>query len=141
MPPASPLTIRVVTAVVVSASIQFQGFPRMISASRTVRAARPLAIALLALTSALPFARQVDDVQAGARLSLGQQLFFDKRLSADGTISCASCHRPELAFTDGLPVSVGVRGQKGTRNAPSIIGASSLRELFWDGRQASLEAQ
>ncbi|MBZ4416340.1 cytochrome c peroxidase [Myxococcus sp. RHSTA-1-4] len=70
---------------------------------------------------------------------LGEALFFDTRLSADGTVACATCHRPEAAFADSLPVTPGVYGRVGTRNAPSLIGAGSTRELFWDGRRGSLE--
>ncbi|HHJ40498.1 MAG: cytochrome-c peroxidase [Methylothermaceae bacteria B42] len=72
---------------------------------------------------------------------LGKLLFEDKRFSADGTISCAHCHKPELAFQDGLPVSEGIGGQKGTRNAPTVINAAYYKLQFWDGRRPSLEAQ
>ncbi|BCX81774.1 cytochrome c peroxidase [Methylomarinovum caldicuralii] len=72
---------------------------------------------------------------------LGRKLFEDKRFSADGTVSCAHCHKPELAFQDGLPVSEGIRGQKGTRNAPTVINAAYYTRQFWDGRRPSLEAQ
>jgi len=72
---------------------------------------------------------------------LGQQLFQEKRFSADGSISCAHCHKPELAFQDGLPVSEGIGGQKGTRNAPTVINAAYYTTQFWDGRRPSLEAQ
>lgn len=72
---------------------------------------------------------------------LGERLFHDKRFSADGTISCASCHKPELAFTDGLAVAEGIRGQKGTRNAPTVVNAAYYSTQFWDGRRPSLETQ
>ncbi len=72
---------------------------------------------------------------------LGRKLFEDKRFSADGTISCAHCHKPERAFQDGLPVSEGIQGQKGTRNAPTVINAAYFTTQFWDGRRPSLEAQ
>ncbi|KGV19652.1 cytochrome-c peroxidase [Burkholderia pseudomallei] len=74
-------------------------------------------------------------------IRLGQRIFFDKRLSADGTVSCSSCHRPEHAFTDGLPRSRGVGGHTGTRNAPSILNAALVNTQFWDGREPSLETQ
>ena len=88
-----------------------------------------------------------------SRVRLGRWLFYDTRLSSDRTISCASCHRPEYAFSDRSPVSTGVRGQKGKRKAPSIINlavtprmmdqteSEVTTHLFWDGRAASLEAQ
>jgi cytochrome c peroxidase len=60
---------------------------------------------------------------------------LDARLSANGSVSCASCHHPELAFTDGLQKSLGVGGRMGTRNAPSLWNAALLPNQFWDGRQ------
>jgi cytochrome c peroxidase len=81
------------------------------------------------------------DSQAAASVAIGKRLFFDKRLSADGTISCASCHKPERAFTDGLPVAQGIRGQLGTRNTPSLLNVAYETSEFWDGRRATLEQQ
>lgn len=74
-------------------------------------------------------------------LALGRQLFFDVRLSGNGEVSCASCHKPEHAFADGRKVAVGIRGQKGTRNTPSLINAVLHETQFWDGRRSSLEEQ
>lgn len=54
-----------------------------------------------------------------ALVHLGQRLFFDSGLSADGSISCATCHQPEHAFTDAKPVAEGIAGRRGTRNTPS----------------------
>jgi len=68
-------------------------------------------------------------------------MFFDVRLSKDETVSCATCHDPELAFTDGKPVSEGIRGLTGTRSAPTILNAMFSSTQFWDGRVDSLEAQ
>lgn len=75
------------------------------------------------------------------KVALGRELFLDTRFSADGTISCASCHVPTQLFTDGRVVGVGIDGKEGTRNAPTIINAAYYDSLFWDGRAASLEAQ
>ncbi|MGL5001457.1 MAG: cytochrome-c peroxidase [Casimicrobium sp.] len=75
------------------------------------------------------------------KASLGERLFNDKRLSARGDISCASCHLESFAFSDGRPVSLGHKGQAGTRNAPSLVYAALNREQFWDGRRKSLESQ
>jgi len=77
------------------------------------------------------------------KVRLGRWLFYDARLSADGTISCATCHRPDLAFSEGEPVSTGIRGQKGTRKAPPILNAAFPLQpgWFWDGRAASLAEQ
>jgi cytochrome c peroxidase len=76
-----------------------------------------------------------------AKITLGRKLFFDKRLSRDGTLSCASCHDPKLAFSDGRKVARGINGQDGIRNAPAIINRGYGRTFFWDGRAKSLEQQ
>ena len=76
-----------------------------------------------------------------ARVALGKQLFFDPLLSRDRSVSCASCHLPELAFTDGKPVSEGVMQRTTLRNSPSLINVAYQRLLFWDGGSFSLEAQ
>ena len=76
-----------------------------------------------------------------AKIALGQQLFHDPRLSADGSVSCATCHVPEQAFTDGLSVAEGIGGQRGTRNTPTLLNVTFERSFFWDGRRATLEAQ
>ena len=75
------------------------------------------------------------------KVALGRRLFFDKRLSRDGTLACASCHNPKLAFSDGRPVAVGINGTQGTRNAPAIINRGYGSAFFWDGRAKSLEQQ
>lgn len=75
------------------------------------------------------------------KVELGKLLFFDKRLSANDTIACASCHVPSLAFTDGQPVSTGIHGQKGGRSAPTAINRVFSSAQFWDGRAATLEEQ
>jgi cytochrome c peroxidase len=75
------------------------------------------------------------------KAELGWLLYFDKRLSGDLTVSCASCHAVEKAFTDGLPVSIGIKGQKGGRSAPTVINRFYSTLQFWDGRAESLEEQ
>ena len=74
---------------------------------------------------------------------LGRWLFFDKRISKDGTLSCASCHDPRHAFSEQTPVSTGIGGQKGKRKAPSFVNAvyAFYPQTFWDGRASSLEEQ
>ena len=57
------------------------------------------------------------------KVALGEKLFFDGRLSVDGTVACSTCHDPARAFTDGRPVSIGVKGRAGQRNAPTILNA------------------
>jgi cytochrome c peroxidase len=74
-------------------------------------------------------------------VGLGRRLFFDKRLSRDRTASCASCHDPRRAFSDGRAVPIGINGAKGTRNAPALINRGYGLAFFWDGRADSLERQ
>ena len=75
------------------------------------------------------------------KVTLGRSLFFDRRLSVDESISCASCHRPERAFSDGRPTALGVQGRAGVRNVPALINRGSGRTFSWDGRHLTLEAQ
>jgi cytochrome c peroxidase len=72
---------------------------------------------------------------------LGKLLFFEKKLSRDNSISCASCHIPEYAFSDTLDFSIGVGGRKGKRNTPSAMNMASREIFFFDGRAATLEIQ
>ena len=82
-----------------------------------------------------------DNPLTAGKVELGRRLFFDKRLSRDHTVSCGTCHLPELAFTDEEPVAVGIEGQKGTRRTPRLINRGYGRAFFWDGRAATLEEQ
>jgi cytochrome c peroxidase len=75
------------------------------------------------------------------KIELGRKLFFDARLSADGRISCASCHDPKLAFTDGRAVAEGIAGRRGSRNSPTLLNAMFNTGQFWDGRADTLEDQ
>lgn len=75
------------------------------------------------------------------KVTLGRRLFFDPILSRDRTLACASCHDPRRAFSDGLPVAVGMAGRQGTRNAPTLVNRGYGSVHFWDGRAASLEEQ
>src|ERR1700751_1340229 len=76
-----------------------------------------------------------------AAVALGEKLFFDARLSGDGTVACASCHDPGRAFTDGRPASIGIGGRVGQRNSPTIMNALYNATQFWDGRVTTLEEQ
>lgn len=80
-------------------------------------------------------------VSQNQKVELGRALFFDKRLSEDGTVSCATCHDPASAFASGDAVARGVREQKGTRNAPTLLNSVFSKTYFWDGRAATLEEQ
>jgi cytochrome c peroxidase len=86
---------------------------------------------------------ELQDPPTPERVRLGRWLYYDTRLSADNTISCATCHRPENAFSEPTPVSTGIGGQKGNRKAPTFINAAwaLFPHTFWDGRAASLEEQ
>jgi cytochrome c peroxidase len=76
-----------------------------------------------------------------AKVELGKMLYFDPRLSIDGTISCNSCHNVMADGADGRPVGVGVRGQRGGRGSPTVWNSAYNTVQFWDGRAASLEDQ
>ncbi len=88
-----------------------------------------------------PVAAPADNPPTAETVALGRRLFYDKRLSADDTIACASCHNPRLGFCDGRPHSSGVGGKLGTRNAPTVLNAAYSSVLFWDGRARNLEQQ
>ena len=82
-----------------------------------------------------------DNILTAEKIELGRRLFFDRRLSRDGSVACASCHDPERAFSDGRAVAVGVFGREGRRNSPALINRGYGRSFFWDGRSSSLEGQ
>jgi cytochrome c peroxidase len=114
--------------------------------ARPVPAAGPMAspkslkgigVPVAATGAAVP----IDNPQTPGKIALGERLFFDARLSVDGTVACSTCHDPALAFTDGKPVSIGVRGRAGQRNAPTILNALYSKTQFWDGRAQTLEDQ
>lgn len=89
-------------------------------------------------TTALPPRR---DGFSARQIDLGRYLFFDPLLSADQTLSCASCHDPDKGFGDGLGRSIGIAGTETRRGAPTLWNSAFLRRLFWDARASSLEAQ
>ena len=134
--------------------------------ARAFRTGAALALAGLALATAacgdssVPVERLVDarlptDVAGGtladtappgnalteARAQLGKRLFFDGRLSRTGLVSCSTCHAQANAFSDPAPVSTGVDGRVGTRNAPALVNLAWGTSFFWDGRVTSLEEQ
>lgn len=74
-------------------------------------------------------------------VALGRKLFYEKKLSADNSMSCGTCHQQKLAFTDGLAFSVGVDKSLTSRNSMSLVNLLWVRNFFWDGRSASLEDQ
>lgn len=74
-------------------------------------------------------------------VTLGKALFFDPILSADKSLSCASCHKPQFAFADNVPLSKGINGALTARNTPSAMNVAGRPYLFWDGRSPTLEDQ
>lgn len=86
-----------------------------------------------------PIAPQLDSLQH--LIELGKSLFFDPRLSGSGKISCATCHQPELHWTDGKEKSIGHEGAINKRNAPTIQNTWFYKRLFWDGRARDLQDQ
>ena len=94
---------------------------------------------LAALPEQAPTA--ADNPLTSAKVALGERLFFDPQLSRNKDVACASCHKPELGFSDGDKVSTGHLQRQGRRNSPSITMSSFSHAPFWDGRTGSLEEQ
>jgi cytochrome c peroxidase len=88
-----------------------------------------------------PLPVPADNPLTAETIALGRHLYYDKSLSGDGTVSCATCHSPSMGFTDNEPVSTGVAKKKGTRNSPTVINSAYNNLQFWDGRAVSLEKQ
>ena len=89
----------------------------------------------------VPIVWPADNPYSLEKAELGRILYFDPRISADGDVSCATCHDPKFAFTDGAAVSTGIKGQKGGRSAPTVINRAYSLAQFWDGRASTLEMQ
>ena len=81
------------------------------------------------------------NAQTPEKIELGKKLFFDRRLSGDGTMSCATCHDPEKAFTDGLELSLSYPTTRNWRNSPTLVNVAFQKYLFLDGRALTLEDQ
>src|SRR5271168_3506559 len=101
------------------------------------KSSRQVGVPESAIRAAIP----PDNPQTPEKIALGQKLFFDGRLSADGSVACSTCHDPARAFTDGRPASIGIMGRTGQRNAPTILNALYNKTQFSDGRAKSLEEQ
>src|ERR1044071_3454428 len=82
-----------------------------------------------------------DNPMTAEKVALGRQLFFDERLSADGSRSCYSCHVCEKGLTDGLPKAVGALNKQLPRSSPTLWNIGYHKEIYWDGRSPSLEKQ
>ena len=93
------------------------------------------------LTTYEAMAIPADNPMTAEKIALGRQLFFDERLSVDGTRSCYSCHVCEKGLTDGLPKAVGALNKQLPRSSPTLWNIGYHKEFYWDGRSASLEKQ
>jgi cytochrome c peroxidase len=102
----------------------------------------PLSVVRADVPAGLPEVKHpADNPPTPEKIALGKQLYFDARLSADDTVSCASCHDPAKGWSNGEAVATGVGGLKGGRNSPTIINSAYSKLQFWDGRASSLEDQ
>ena len=110
------------------------------AAGKTEAAASPLAKLPLGLDE---FGTKIPENNpvTPAKVELGKHLYFDPRLSKDGTISCATCHDPAKGWADNEPTSTGIGHQKGNKNSPTVINRLFSTDQFWDGRAKSLEEQ
>ena len=113
-------------AVIVSSFVQAADEPKSDTVTKVPLGLDPLPI-------------PADNPQTAAKIELGKQLYFDPRLSYDGTISCATCHDPAKGWSNGDTFGVGIKGQKGGRNSPTVINAAYFPLQFWDGRAKELE--
>lgn len=82
-----------------------------------------------------------DNPTTAEKVELGKQLYFDKRLSADNSVSCASCHDPAKGWSNGEATAAGIDGLRGGRSAPTVLNTAYQQFQFWDGRAGSLEEQ
>ena len=126
----------VVVAVVIIFGWQNRAIKPLAWTDTEIDVLRSLSLTSLPALPPDPSNAVADDPQAAA---FGEQLFFDPRLSANGGISCSTCHQPERQFTDGLPKGQAIGTSK--RNTPSIIGSAYSPWLYWDGRRDSQWAQ
>ena len=115
------------------------------SRSLAARSGRPADLLRLATTPQLglpPVPVPRANPLTAAKVALGRKLFYDRRLSLNGTMSCAMCHIPEQGFTSNeLATAVGIEGRTVRRNTPTVLNAAYLTRLFHDGREYTLEQQ
>jgi len=104
---------------------------RKATLSRHARAGALVTAAILfaAFSTGTAARQQPPSRQHATLIELGRHLFYDIRLSGPGYMSCASCHKPEKAFTDGRPVAIGVTGERHTRNTPTLANVGDLKLL------------
>ncbi|WP_437226972.1 protein kinase domain-containing protein [Planctomicrobium sp. SH661] len=102
-------------------------------AERALALTPPLGLKAISIPSDNPLTQ--------SKVELGKQLFFDRRLSLDSSVSCADCHNPALGWSDAKASSEGIGKQVGGRNSPSIVNAAYSKFFFWDGRAENFEEQ
>jgi cytochrome c peroxidase len=119
------------------------GFLLWYNASERPLSARPIGkpVQVPAALGLPPVPVPDDNPPTAETIELGRQLYFDPVLSADGTVSCSSCHSPASGMADPKPVSEGVKKLRGTRNSPTVLNSAFYSSQFWDGRAESLEQQ
>ena len=116
--------------------------PLLLLGSLNVQAADEPFAAARALFSPLPQSFETaDHPMSPSQIALGRKLFFDKRLSLDGTVSCETCHLPGLHATDGRARSMGVENRLNLRNAPTLLNAALQFRVHWDGSRENVEDQ
>lgn len=110
---------------------------------RLPRDTLPAKLALTDVPLGLESRRPVpdDNPLTEAKVQLGRRLFFDPLLSVNQTVACATCHDPAHGFASPDPLAVGIHGQRGKRNAPTLLNRAYATALFWDGRETTLEVQ
>jgi len=115
------------------------------AAAASVQAQPPLPVAATRVSvfsaDAINSLTSADNPINDAKVKLGDMIFDDKRVSADGSLACNTCHSPRNAFTTHTETARGVGDQLGKRNAPSLLNAMFYKTMFWDGRAATLEEQ
>jgi cytochrome c peroxidase len=100
-----------------------------------------MVIVILIMTAAAVYSFTAQPPAITTKAALGKQLFSEKILSKDSSVSCASCHKPQYAFADTAAFSIGIGGKLTKRNTPSVLNMKNRPYFFWDGRAASLEEQ
>ena len=125
-----PVTILMLGLVLVSAA---QKNPGVMPIGQPVHIKAPLGLP--------PVPIPADNPPTADTIALGRRLYYDTGLSADNTVSCATCHDARFGFADPKPVSEGVGKKTGTRNSPPVVNAAYFKVQFWDGRSPSLENQ
>lgn len=132
---ACRLAPSLILVVLMSSAVSHAELPGKLT-DRDIRILQSLSLTALGPVPDIPSNRVAEDEQA---VELGRALFFDAALSIDGSLSCASCHEAERAFTDGKPLAEGVA--RTARNTPTLFGTAYLDWFYWDGRRDSLWSQ